>query len=185
MELTTKRLLLRAWRDADREPFAALNADPEVMEHFPSVLTRAESDRMVDVITEGLARRGWGLWAVEVREEGAFVGFVGLNEVPFEAGFTPAVEVGWRMARRYWGHGYATEAARAALDCAFDRIGLDRVVSFTALTNVRSQAVMERIGMTRAGEFDHPGLAEGHPLRRHVLYAVEAGADRRVPGGRG
>lgn len=178
-ELTTDRLLLRAWTDADREPFAALNADPEVMEHFPSVLTRAESDHMVDLIAEGLTRRGWGLWAVELREDGAFIGFVGLNEVPFEAEFTPAVEIGWRVARPYWGRGYATEAARAALDCAFGTIGLDRVVSFTALSNVRSRAVMERIGLARVGEFDHPRLPEGHQLRRHVLYAGRPAAGSR------
>lgn len=176
VELATERLLLRAWTDADRQPCAALNADPEVMEHFPSVLTRAESDRMVEVITEGLARRGWGLWAVELREGGAFIGFVGLNEVPFEADFTPAVEIGWRVARAYWGRGYATEAARAALDCAFGTIGLGRVVSFTALSNVRSRAVMERIGLAPVGEFDHPRLPEGHRLRRHVLYAAGSSA---------
>ena len=172
-ELHTSRLAMRAWRDADRDPFAALNADPAVMEWFPAALSRAESDLMVDVIEQGMAERGWGLWAVEAVDTGAFIGFVGLTPVPFEAEFTPGVEVGWRLARAHWGHGYASEAARAALAYAFGRLGLARVVSFTAVGNRRSQAVMRRIGMTCVGEFDHPRLAVESPLRRHVLYAVD------------
>ena len=176
-ELHTPRLALRAWRDGDRDLFAALNADPVVMKWFPAALSRAESDLLVDVIEQGMAERGWGLWAVEVVGTGAFIGFVGLTPVPFDADFTPAVEVGWRLARAHWGHGYASEAARAALGYSFGRLGLARVVSFTAVGNRRSQAVMRRIGMTCVGEFDHPRVPMESPLRRHVLYAVDrAGA---------
>jgi RimJ/RimL family protein N-acetyltransferase len=174
VELTTKRLLLRPWRDTDRAPFAALNADPEVMRYFPAPLTRAESDAMVDAITENFAARGWGLWAVEVVDDARFAGFVGLNVPGFEAAFTPCVEVGWRLAKEQWGKGYAAEAARAAVQFGFDGLDLDEILSWTATANLPSQAVMERIGMTHdpAGDFDHPRLPEGHWLRRHVLYRL-------------
>jgi len=164
---------MRGWVDADRAPFAALNVDPEVMEHFPSTLSRVESDHLVDLIQDGLVTRGWGLWAIELLATATFIGFVGLNAVPFEAEFTPAVEVGWRLGRAHWGHGYAPEAASAALDYGFGALHLDRIVSFTSLSNFRSQAVMRKVGMTRIGEFDNPGVAEGHPLRRHLLYAMD------------
>jgi len=172
--IRTERLLLRRWTDADREPFAALNADPEVMEHFPAPLTRGESDALADRIEAGLAERGWGLWAVEAPE--GFVGFAGLSVPAFEADVLPAVEVGWRLARGAWGHGYATEAASAALRYGLTELGLPEVVSFTATTNTRSERVMQRIGMRRAGEFDHPALPEGSRLRRHVLYRATAPA---------
>jgi RimJ/RimL family protein N-acetyltransferase len=167
--LITPRLRLRPWRDADLAPFAALNADPEVMAHFPAPLTRAESD--------ALAARGWGLWAVEVPGGCAFAGYVGLAEPRFEASFTRCLEIGWRLARAQWGRGYATEGARAALRFAFDELGRDEVVSFTTVANARSRAVMERLGMRRdpADDFDHPVIAVGHPLRRHVLYRVRRG----------
>ena len=159
---------------ADREPFAAMNADPEVMEHFPAPLTRDESDALVDRIEAGFDEQGWGLWALEERESGAFLGFTGLNRPGFDAHFTPAVEIGWRLARPAWGRGYASEAARAAAAFAFETLALDELVSFTAVANVRSQRVMQRIGMTRdpADDFDHPALPAGHPLRRHVLYRL-------------
>jgi ribosomal-protein-alanine N-acetyltransferase len=175
-ELRTARLLLRPWRDEDREPFAALNADPEVMEHFPSTMTRAQSDAFVDFIVATTAERGWGIWAVEVVATGEFIGFVGLNEPRFDAHFTPAVEIGWRLARNAWGHGYATEAARAVLEHAFTELELDEVVSFTSTTNLRSQRVMERIGMTHdpADDFDHPRVTDER-LRRHVLYRLRRG----------
>ena len=179
--LRTQRLLLRRWRPGDRAPFAALNADPEVMEHFPAHLTQAESDASVDRIEAGFDARGFGLWAVEVTEpgelEGQFIGFTGLSVPRFEAHFTPAVEVGWRLARPAWGHGYASEAARRALAVAFDDYRLPEVVSFTSVTNVRSQAVMRRIGMTHdpADDFDHPSLPPGHRLQRHVLYRIRPG----------
>jgi RimJ/RimL family protein N-acetyltransferase len=172
----TQRLTLRRWRAEDREPFAALNADPEVMRYFPNVLDRTASDAAVERIEEGFERYGYGLWAVESRTSGAFLGFTGLSLATLEATFTPAVEVGWRLARDAWGYGYATEAATAGLDLAFATLGLDEVVSFTAATNERSRAVMVRLGMTHssADDFDHPALAVGHPLRRHVLYRVNA-----------
>ena len=163
----TERLVLRQWLDADKEPFAALNADPVVMEHFPSTMTREASDAFADFNRERIAERGWGLWAVEV--DGAFIGYVGLSE----PGFMPGIEVGWRLARDAWGHGYATEAARAALDYARNELGLDEVVSFTSTTNLRSQRVMERLGMTHdpADDFDHPRVDDPR-LRRHVLYRL-------------
>jgi RimJ/RimL family protein N-acetyltransferase len=175
--LRTDRLVLRHWRPEDRAPFAALNADAEVRRHFPSVLDRAQSDAEADRHAAALDERGWGLWAVEVVEVvGAepFVGFVGLAPATFEASFTPAVEIGWRLARAAWGRGYATEAARAVVAHAFGPLGLDELVSFTAVANDRSRHVMEKLGMTHdpAEDFDHPNVAEGHPLRRHVLYRL-------------
>jgi len=177
-QLRTTRLLLRGWRDSDLAPFAALNADPEVMEHFPSTLSRVQSDGFADRIVAGLKRRGWGLWALEENSTGAFIGFVGLNPVPFEAPFTPAVEIGWRLARPYWGSGLATEAACAVLAHAFGPLGLEELVSFTSTTNLRSQRVMQKLGMRHdpADDFDHPTLPEGHRLRRHVLYRIAGGA---------
>ncbi len=173
-ELSTPRLKLRRWLAADREPFAALNADPVVMEHFPAPLARAQSDDLVERIEAGFEWRGYGLWALEVRASGEFIGFTGLEEPSFEAHFTPAVEVGWRLARSAWGRGYATEAAGAALRFGFDRVGLAEIVSFTSAVNLRSRAVMERIGMSRDpdGDFDHPEIPDGDPLRRHVLYRI-------------
>ncbi|MGR6921748.1 GNAT family N-acetyltransferase [[Actinomadura] parvosata] len=173
--METERLIMRRWREADKEPFAAMNADPEVMEHFPAPLTRAQSDAMVDRIEEQFDRLGYGLWALEVRESGAFIGFTGLALQTFEAPFLPAVEIGWRLARPAWGHGYAIEAARRAARYAFEEAGLDAIISMTALSNVRSQAVMRRLGMTRdpAEDFDHPRVPEGSPLRRHVLYRLK------------
>ena len=168
----TLRLHLRLWRDEDLPDFAALNADPRVMEFLSQPLDRAESDARAARIRDHFARRGFGLWAVEVPRVADFIGFGGLSVPEFEAHFTPCVEVGWRLAHEYWGRGYATEAALAALDFGFRRLALDEIVSFTVPANRRSRGVMERIGLTRtpADEFDHPALPEGHPLRRHVLY---------------
>jgi len=173
-EIRTERLRLRAWCDGDREPFARLNADPRVMGHFPTPLTRAESDAFADRIGAHFARHGFGLWAVEVPDVVPFIGFIGLNVPSFRAHFTPCVEIGWRLAATHWGRGYASEGARAALDFAFDQLHLEKVVSFTVSANVRSRHVMERIGMHHdpAEDFDHPGLPDGHPLRRHVLYRI-------------
>ncbi len=176
--LTTPRLLLRRWAPADLEPFAALNSDPEVMRHIREPVTRAESDAFVDAIERQFESRGYGLWAVEVRDTGAFVGFTGLARQTFEAPFNPSVEVGWRLAREAWGHGYATEAARAALEFAFDVLELDEVVSITTVGNVRSQAVMRRLGMARdpADDFEQQHFPVGHPLRPAVLHRVVAAA---------
>lgn len=173
-EFRTERLLLRRWRPEDREAFAALNADPVVMEHFPATLSRQESDKVADRIAENFADRGFGLWAVEIPAVAPFIGFVGLSVPRYVTPFTPCVEIGWRLARAWWGAGYASEAARAALRQGFEKLGLAEIVSFTAIPNVRSQAVMQRIGMRHCPDesFDHPVLEEGHPLRRHVLYRL-------------
>jgi len=151
-----------------------MNADPEVMEYFPAVLTRTEAEAMAEHIRSHLDEHGWGLWALEVPGEFDFAGFVGLAEATFEADFTPALEVGWRLARPAWGHGYASEAARLALGFAFEELDRAEVVSFTAQGNLRSRAVMERIGLSRdpADDFDHPRVERGSPLRRHVLYRI-------------
>ena len=172
--LSTERLILRRWRDSDREPFGRLNADPEVMSHFPRPLTREESDAFVERIEARFEERGYGLWAVERREDGAFLGFTGLAYQTFEAPFTPCVEVGWRYDRSAWGHGYATEAAREALRFGFMEANLDEIVSFTSAGHLASRRVMERIGMHRdpADDFDYPNFPAGHPLRRHVLYRL-------------
>ncbi len=174
--LSTERLILRRWREADRDPFAALNADPDVMGYFPVRLTRTESDQLLDSIEAGFDQRGYGLWALELRTTGEFIGFTGLDIPSFEAYFTPAVEVGWRLTRSAWGQGYATEAARASLAYGFEEADLEEVVSFTSAANLRSRAVMERIGMTHdpADDFDHPDLEAADRLSRHVLYRMSA-----------
>jgi RimJ/RimL family protein N-acetyltransferase len=181
-ELRTSRLLLRRWREADLVPFAALNADPYVMEHFPACLSREESDSLARRIEAHFEANGYGLWAVEIRATAEFIGFTGLSMPSFQAHFTPAVEVGWRLARSAWGQGYATEAARASLAFAFDEAGLEEVVSFTTPANLRSQAVMRRLGMRHnpADDFDHPGIAPGAQLRRHVLYRIASNQWRSV-----
>ena len=173
--LTTARLELRPWRDADRAPFAAMSADPQVMEFFPAPLTREESDAFVDRILQGFDERGgWGWFAVEERASGTFAGIAGLAPVRFEAHFTPAVEIGWRLARPAWGQGFATEAARAAVTFAFGELDLEEVVALTVPANARSRAVMRRLGMTHdpADDFDLPDLPAESPLRRHVLYRL-------------
>jgi RimJ/RimL family protein N-acetyltransferase len=175
LQLRTERLLLRRWLEGDREAFATLNADPDVMQHFPGLLTRNESDAFVDRIEEAFEAVGYGLWAIEVPGEVGFIGFVGLAAPSFKANFTPTVEIGWRLSRTSWGRGFATEAARVAISDGFGRIGLDEIVSFTVAANVRSTRVMERLGMTHnpQDDFDHPLLPEGHRLRRHVLYRLK------------
>ena len=170
--IETPRLLLRRWRESDREPFFRMNADPRVMEYFPRCLSRAESDAFADRIEAHFARHGYGLYAAEFRPTGQFIGYIGLLVPLFDAPFTPATEIGWRLAAEFWNLGLATEGARAVLDYAFDTLHLPEVVSFTVPANVRSRRVMEKIGLRHdpEGDFDHPRLPEGHPLRRHVLY---------------
>jgi RimJ/RimL family protein N-acetyltransferase len=172
--ITTRHLLLRPWRDEDLTAFAAMNADPRVMEFFPSVRTRAETEAQVARIREHFDCHGFGYWAVEVPGVSPFIGFVGLGIPRFEAPFTPCVEIGWRLACEHWGHGYATEGARAALEFGFGKLGLEEIVSFTVPANLRSRRVMDRLGMIRspAENFEHPLVPEGHPLRRHVLYRL-------------
>jgi RimJ/RimL family protein N-acetyltransferase len=173
-ELKTQRLLLRRWRDSDREPFAVMNADPRVMQYFPSTLSREESDAMIERIEVGFRLNGFGLWAIEIAGVAPFVGFVGLSRPRFEAHFTPCVEVGWRIAAEHWNRGYATEAAETAVTFGFQTVSLHEIVSFTVPENVSSRRVMEKIGMTHNldDDFDHPLLPAGHPLRRHVLYRL-------------
>jgi RimJ/RimL family protein N-acetyltransferase len=170
-DIITSRLILRSWRSSDLAPFATMGQDPEVMRYFPSLLDQAQSDAMANRCQELIEMRGWGFWAAEERSSGEFVGFIGLH-VPSDAlPFSPCVEVGWRLARQHWGKGLASEGARAALDFGFETIGLEEIVSFTALVNLRSQAVMERIGMERQAQtFRHPAIPDDHELAEHCLY---------------
>lgn len=175
-ELHTERLHLRPWVATDRAPFASLNADPRVMEYFPARLSRSESDAHAQRIEAHILEHGWGLWAVEVPGVTSFAGYIGLASVTFQAHFTPCTEVSWKLAARFWGRGYATEGAKSALRFGFQSLGLPEIVSFTVPANLRSMAVMKRIGMTRnpSEDFEHPRLPEGHPLRLHVLYRKTA-----------
>ena len=177
--LTTERLILRRWQESDRRPFASMNADPRVMEFLGNPLTTEESYRAIERIEAGFEQRGFGLCAVELRQDHSFLGFIGLSVPNFEAAFTPCVEIGWRLATHAWGHGYATEGARAVAAYAFGPLKLESIVSFTAEQNLRSRHVMEKLGMTfdPAERFDHPNLPEGHLLRRHVLYRLRADAN--------
>jgi RimJ/RimL family protein N-acetyltransferase len=170
------RVTLRQWRDDDCAEFALLNADPVAMEHFIAPLTRAESDAMVERIRTSIEERGWGFWCLEI--DGKCAGFTGLSVPNIDAPFMPAVEIGWRLQRPLWGRGYASEAARLALDYGFGTLGLKEIVAFTAVANQRSRAVMERLGMKHdpADDFDHPRVPLGHPVRRHVLYRLRAPA---------
>ncbi len=173
-ELRTRRLVLRGWRDADLDTFASLNADPAVMEHFPSTLDRASSNALAVRIAANLAADGFGFWAVEIPGVTGFAGFCGIAPVRFGAEFTPAVEAGWRLDRARWGKGYAAESAQAAIDYGFATAGLDEIVSFTVPQNLRSRALMERLGFVHdpAGDFDHPFLAGSDKYERHVLYRL-------------
>jgi RimJ/RimL family protein N-acetyltransferase len=172
--LRTKRLSLRPWRSQDREPFAALNADPRVMEWFPAPMTGTESDALVDRIEAHFRETGWGLWAVEIPGSDPFIGFVGLSPADLVLGY-PCVEIGWRLSASHWGNGYAPEAALEALRFGFDDLALDEIVSFTSVGNAKSRRVMTKIGMTRNpdDDFDHPRLQKTSPLSRHVLYRID------------
>jgi len=175
--IRTERLLLREWRETDKVPYGIVNADADVMEHFPSVLTPLQSEEMVDRMAAGWELRNFGLWAVERSDTGQFIGFVGLSVPGFEvAGVTPCVEVGWRLAKQHWGHGFAPEAATTALQYGFDNVGLpdDEIVSFTTTRNLKSQRVMQKVGLRLdpAREFDHP-MTPGWHGQRHVLYCID------------
>jgi RimJ/RimL family protein N-acetyltransferase len=173
IELQTPRLRLRQWRESDREPFAAMNVDSVVMEFFPTLQSRASSDATIDAWQAQLLERGWSNWAVDVRATGHFIGFVGLSVPKRLFPFSPCVEVGWRLAREHWGKGFAAEAGREALRAGFEQFALDDIVSFTSVLNVRSRAVMERIGMRNTyQDFEYPGIPEGHALRAHCLYRI-------------
>lgn len=170
----SQRLGFRRWKDNDREGFAEMNANPEVMEFFPDMMTKDESDRLIERFEQHTEEKGFGVWAAERKEDGAFIGFIGLFEVDFDAGFQGAVEIGWRLDNKYWKRGYAAEGAKACLDYAFGVLGMDEICSFTTILNRPSETVMQRIGMRKAGEFDHPNLAKDSPLKRHVLYKITA-----------
>ena len=183
-DLTTPRLLLRSWRESDRQSFAALNADPAVMEFMPCLLSREQSDDFFDRINAHFEQHGFGLYAAEHRATCEFMGFIGLMVPKFDAPFMPAVEIGWRLGTKWWGQGLATEGARAIVRYAFETLGLNQLVSFTVPTNIRSRRVMEKLGMLHdpAGNFDHPRMPPGHPFRRHVLYRLErANFSRGIP----
>jgi RimJ/RimL family protein N-acetyltransferase len=170
--IRTERLLMRRWRDADRGPFAAMNADPEVMRYFPAPLDRAASDGYIDRMEALFERQGFGLWALEETATGRFLGFTGLNPMPPGVPGAGGMEVGWRLAGHAWHQGFATEAATAAVGVAFGGAGLAEIWSMTAVGNEPSQAVMQRLGMTLYGYFDHPRIEVGHPLRAHVVYRL-------------
>jgi RimJ/RimL family protein N-acetyltransferase len=174
VEMTTDRLVLRHWRQSDRERFACMNADPRVMQFFPSLLSAEESGQLADRIEEHFRRHSFGLYATELREDHSFIGYIGLSVPTFQAAFTPCVEIGWRLSPDHWGKGLATEGARAVVRQAFESLGLGDLVSFTVPANLKSRRLMEKLGMSHdpAEDFDHPRLPEGHPLRRHVLYRL-------------
>lgn len=179
--LRTNRLILRPWKESDLGPFAEINADPRVMEYFPSVLSREESDRLANDILSKAEENGFGLWAVSLPGIADFIGFIGLNIVTFPARFTPATEIGWRLAFSHWGKGYATEGAKAVIRYGFEKKDFEEIVSFTAVENVRSRRVMEKIGMDHDPEddFDHPRVPRGLPLERHVLYRLKKSRFRK------
>jgi RimJ/RimL family protein N-acetyltransferase len=172
--IRTDRLVLRQWSSADLEPFASMNADPRVREYFPGLQTKEESNHSVSIVSNHIEKFGWGFWASSLAETGEFIGFIGLEDVHFKTDFTPAVEIGWRLAFKHWGKGYATEGALASLRYGFETLKLNEIVSFTAVGNMRSRAVMERIGMHHIpkDDFDHPKISEGNPVKRHVLYRI-------------
>ncbi|MES2121755.1 MAG: GNAT family N-acetyltransferase [Chlamydiota bacterium] len=172
--IQTDRLLLRQWETEDLELLAALNIDPRVMEFFNTPRSWEETKTFVEVRTESIDRRGWGCWAVSLVDTDEFIGFIGIDEVPMDLPFAPAVEIGWRLAYKHWGKGYATEGAKACLQFGFEKLGLKEIVAFTTVNNMRSRRVMEKIGMhcNRSDDFDHPKVPAGHPLCRHVLYRI-------------
>jgi RimJ/RimL family protein N-acetyltransferase len=173
IELTTPRLILRQWQTQDRSIFARMNADPDVMRYYPALLSTQESNALADRIENLIAIQGWGFWALEELTGGRFIGFTGLHHPDESLPCAPCVEIGWRLAKDYWGYGYATEAATVALSVAFEQLDCEEVYSFTALPNLKSQAVMQRLGMQDTGRnFKHPEVPEGHPLREHVLYCL-------------
>lgn len=175
-EIKTKRLLLRQWKESDLDPFAQLNADPCVMEFFPSVKTFEESSKEYEAILEHFKKHGYGWWAVSAINHSDFIGFIGLRYIDFPAAFTPAIEIAWRLSHKYWGKGYATEGANASLQYGFEILNFPEIISFTSIINIRSQAVMKRIGMHHdpKDDFDHPKLPKEDRLSRHVLYRLKA-----------
>lgn len=173
IEFNTERLAFRVWQDQHRAPFAALNSDPEVMRYFPALVSAEQTNASIDMWRSQFEERGWSNWAVERKETGELIGFIGLSIPKRQLPFSPCVEIGWRLKRSAWGKGYATEGAKACLRIGFERLGLTEIVSFTTLTNLPSRRVMERIGMTNSNaDFEHPAVPEGNPLRPHCLYKI-------------
>ena len=173
VDIETERLLLRRWKESDLEPFVAMNQDSEVMRYFQSTLTAEQTKGFYDIILQEFSDYGYGLYAVEEKASGAFIGFVGFHWARMDLDFCPCVEIGWRLDRRYWGKGYATEGAKACLKHGFDNLGLDKVYSFTAVGNTPSQRVMQKIGLQLERYFDQPGIPEGHPQRQQVCCWME------------
>ncbi|MRI35498.1 GNAT family N-acetyltransferase [Endozoicomonas sp. OPT23] len=174
IEIETKRLFLRQWKESDFELFAVMNSDEKVMEFFPAPLSRSESDERAIICQTLIAEKGWGFWALEEKSSGRFIGFTGLHTPSDDLPFSPCVEIGWRLSPDYWGKGFVTEAAKASLNVAFTQLKLDEIVSFTVKDNFRSLAVMERLGMSKQpSNFDHPALPEGHKLRKHSWYKIK------------
>ncbi|MEZ7893267.1 MAG: GNAT family N-acetyltransferase [Candidatus Wallbacteria bacterium] len=174
IELFTKRLWLRPWQEKDAEPFCEMNSDPEVMKYFPNPLNNDETINFIERIKIKFAETGFGLFAVEVMQSGEFIGFIGLSQPKFKSFFTPCYEIGWRLKKNAWGQGYATEGAAECLKLGFGQLNLDKIYSFTAAINLRSENVMKRLGLIKEGEFPHPSLPPESPLSRHLLYAVTA-----------
>ena len=170
--IETPRLILRQWRQSDQRPYINLNADPDVMEYFPSIKTPAETLAQIKRISGYIDKNGLGFFAVERKDNHQFIGFTGLCDPGFNAHFTPCIEIGWRLSKENWGQGFATEAALACLDFGFDKLQISEIYSFTSIHNHRSEKVMQRIGMSKTGEFDHPLIADGHWLKRHVIYKI-------------
>ena len=170
--IKTERLILRQWKEADHSSFIKMGLDPDVMRYFHEILTPQKSIEMAKKIYELIEQNGWGFWAVELRDTGEFIGFIGLHNQPELFQFSPCVEIGWRLSKKYWGMGYATEGARAALIYAFEVLNLNKVVAFTARINKPSEDVMKRLGMNKSREFKHPELPKGHILENHVLYEI-------------
>jgi RimJ/RimL family protein N-acetyltransferase len=175
VRLETDRLLMREWQEGDLKPFAEMGQDPDVMRYFPKQMSQEDAKQFIAKSNLFLQQKGFTLWATTVKESGQFAGFVGLAEPSYQTHFTPCVEIGWRLAKRFWGHGYATEAAKRVLKYAFEDLNLPEIVSFTSVLNAPSMKVMERIGMSRdtGGDFDHPKIPQDHPLCRHVLYRIK------------
>lgn len=173
VELKTDRLILRQWKESDLLPFAKMNADPEVMEYYPSTISESESNQLANRIKGFITKRSWGFWAVETINENEFIGFVGLHKPTYDLPVSSCVEVGWRFSKKYWGKGYATEAAKESLRFAFEDLQLNEVYSFASVSNKKSCSVMERLNMVNTGNnFEHPIIPEGHSLREHVLYKI-------------
>jgi len=172
--IETPRIGLRNWKNSDTPPFIEMNMDSQVMEFFPSALSKEETMAMIEKIKKFIADNNFGLWAVEIKHTKEFIGFVGLSMPRFQSDFTPCVEIGWRLAHKHWGYGYASEAAAACLDYGFNHLKLDEIISFTSALNTRSVSVMEKIGMEYIKDFEHPLIEDGNRLKRHVLYAKKA-----------